>query len=519
MAPLLFLLLFTTVLVHGAVHEYHEAKFKYVGPSSYVFSAGREGMFESAAAANTGQAAVDDKNSFISFSELQISKPVSDGVMDAIIFTLEDVPMIGATFKGQFSYCCVGDHEQLGCERGRVILLDGNNGKPLDLRTRKPAVIEIQSAQPGQGGLRAAVPLPWANRMVIMRQGQPAEVDIKTVTIPTTDMYHVWIITCDSEVGEKSIINGKTVWKNPAGYLPGRLQPYLPFYRFLALAYTGFTLLWLLLCGLFYKHLKPVQMMISAVIALGVASSVLFYYDYHLLNETGYRHIYRITWFAVAGRGAQRCVERILVLLVSMGYGITKPAVGSDVNGRVLTLAGVYTAVAIFFDWNKYINNTPGLAHGETDSSVLMMAGLVVFVVDVVCICWIFSALGRTIRQLKERSQFDKIRVYSRFVNILAMGVSFSLAWIIYEAIFIQREKEVSHWRTEWMNEAVYQVINGFALIAVALLFKPASNAIGYSFIEDDVVPNMVQTKKNNDNDVEMRRARLKKGVGRSRPV
>ena len=54
------------------------------------------------------------------------------------------------------------------------------------------------------------------------------------VVITDTGMFYLWFVICDKNLGGVSV-SGSTVWKNPAGYLPGMMAPLLPFYGLVSL--------------------------------------------------------------------------------------------------------------------------------------------------------------------------------------------------------------------------------------------------------------------------------------------
>lgn len=49
------------------------------------------------------------------------------------------------------------------------------------------------------------------------------------VRVTSPGMYFLWFIICDKTLSGVSV-TGSTVWKNPGGYLPGMMTPYLTFY-------------------------------------------------------------------------------------------------------------------------------------------------------------------------------------------------------------------------------------------------------------------------------------------------
>ena len=50
-------------------------------------------------------------------------------------------------------------------------------------------------------------------------------------------MYYLWFVTCDGDTGASLTVNGRTVWHNPHGYLPGMMRHMRPFFGTLSLAY------------------------------------------------------------------------------------------------------------------------------------------------------------------------------------------------------------------------------------------------------------------------------------------
>jgi hypothetical protein len=49
------------------------------------------------------------------------------------------------------------------------------------------------------------------------------------VRITKTGMYSLFFISCDPKLRGLTM-SGKTIWKNPGGYLPGRMAPLMKFY-------------------------------------------------------------------------------------------------------------------------------------------------------------------------------------------------------------------------------------------------------------------------------------------------
>lgn len=78
-------------------------------------------------------------------------------------------------------------------------------------------------------------PLQWPKVIPIHFFGNASVVEsTKEVKVTRTGMYYLWFIICDKNLADV-YVTGSTVWKNPMGYLPGMMAPYLNFYGAMSL--------------------------------------------------------------------------------------------------------------------------------------------------------------------------------------------------------------------------------------------------------------------------------------------
>ena len=136
------------------------------------------------------------------------------------------------------------------------------------------------------------------------------------------------------------VMSGKTVWKNPDGYLPGRMAPLKKFYVFMTLAYVCLSIIWFFQYVRFWDDVLQLQHCITAVIALGLFEMILWYFEYVNFNNTGMRPIVLTTWVVTVG-AIRKSISRLLILSVSMGYGVVRPTLGG-LTSKVLLLGITY---------------------------------------------------------------------------------------------------------------------------------------------------------------------------------
>jgi hypothetical protein len=118
------------------------------------------------------------------------------------------------------------------------------------------------------------------------------------------------------------------------------------------------------------------------------------YFDYVNFNNTGFRP-YDITLWAVMVGSARKCISRMLLLVVAMGYGVVRPTLGG-LTKKVTALGGAYFIAACTLDVMTNVGTIDDLT-----SSARIFLVLPVAVLDAVFILWIFTALSKTLAQLQ----------------------------------------------------------------------------------------------------------------------
>nr|CAD1827254.1 unnamed protein product [Ananas comosus var. bracteatus] len=253
--PLLFLLLFLfyAPFSDASVHDYNGERFAGMG-NAFILHGGSEGLYASVSNPNSTEGSNGD--SFIRFDKLTFKRPEtsnesakgSDSVkVHAIIFEVEDREMIGGSaYGGQRAICCTPDLAKLGaCTQGAVIYRPS---------TQNPDWPQVLVASFTGNDLTATLPS-------------------RTVPITRTGMYNMYFIHCDPSLNGLEI-EGKTIWKNPTGYLPGRMAPLMNFYGFMSFAFAILGIFW------FSQYARPtLGGLTSKVIMLGgtffLASEIL----------------------------------------------------------------------------------------------------------------------------------------------------------------------------------------------------------------------------------------------------
>ena len=291
----------------------------------------------------------------------------SSGLVQAVAFEVEDRELVGgSTYGGQRAVCCTADLARLGvCSEGEII------HRP---STKNPSWPQVFGVAFNADELVATLPS-------------------KSIQITRTGMYNLYFMHCDPNLKEV-VVEGNTIWKNPSGYLPGRMAPLMKFYGFMSLAFVILGLFWFSQYARFWKEVFPLQNCITLVITLGMFEMAFWYFDYAEFNETGIRPT-GITVWAVTFGTIKRSVARLVILMVSMGYGVVRPTLGGLTSKVLLVGMTFFVASEVL----ELVENVGAVSDLSGKAKLFLV--LPVALLDAFIIIWIFKSLSATLSKLQ----------------------------------------------------------------------------------------------------------------------
>lgn len=288
------------------------------------------------------------------------------GLIEAIILEVKDRERIGDALSKSHLICCTPKLSQdKFCTVGEVII-QKNPDNP-----------------------------EWPIRIWTFFEGKNREVkmDSHPVEVNVTGMYYLYFMFCDPQL-KGTVIRGKTLWRNPDGYLPGKMVPLMIFYGIASLAYLLLGLIWFLRFVRFWKDIIQLHYHITAVIALGMCEMSLWYFEYANLNATG-RRPREITLWAVTITAFKKTISRLLLLVVSMGYGVVKPTFGGG-TPKIMLLGVLYFCASEALELVEHLDNINDFS-GKTKLYLVLPVAFL----DAWFILWIFSSLSKTLEKLQ----------------------------------------------------------------------------------------------------------------------
>ena len=229
---------------------------------------------------------------------------------------------------------------------------------------------------------------------------------------------------------------------NPFGYLPSTLYG---FFGYLTVAYIGLSVIFGLKSCISRKHLLGLHFGIAVVILTGLFECMVWYFVYRNGNQTGTPSCCPIpddTRIAVVLSVFKKSVSRVLLLVVSLGYGITRPRLGWSLSSLVALLGIVFTGSSLIFELER-------MKHIEEDptSTITSFWSLPVNVCDLIFLCWTYLELVKREKELKEARQTAKLEMYQKLIRTL---VAFVVLWFMYAIGIVAVNQEYAQVESSW---------------------------------------------------------------------
>ncbi|CAA7029780.1 unnamed protein product [Microthlaspi erraticum] len=445
----------------ASIHEYKNEGFA-VRANARFFHGGSEGLYASKFHdLNTSSDKPLKGKSFIRFDDVTFVRTMesarkqnamqsTSGLVEAIILEVKDRERIGGTFLNSSLICCTPELADAGsCSVGEVIIK------------------------------RDSSDLEWPRQIKTFFRGNKTEVNMspEAVVINKTGMYYLYFMICDPEL-DGTIIRGRTVWKNPDGYLPGKVAPLMKFFGFMSLAYLLLGLVWFLRFVQYWKDIIQLHYHITLVIALGMCEMAVRYFEFANFDSTGMRPM-DVTLWAVTFSSIKKTLSRLLLLVVSMGYGVVKPTLGG-ITSRVLLLGVIYFVATEALELVEHLGNI-----NDFSGKTMIFLVIPVALLDACFILWIFSSLARTLEKLQIKRNMAKLELYRNFTNALAISVLLSIAWIGFELYFNATDPLSELWKMAWIIPAFWNLLAYGLLVVICLLWAPSNNPTRYSYLAE----------------------------------
>ncbi|XP_060895498.1 transmembrane protein 87A isoform X1 [Labrus mixtus] len=280
----------------------------------------------------------------------------------------------------------------------------------------------------------------------------------------------VKIVSSKQEANWNLTVN--VVMKGSHGFISITEWPLMIFYMVMCIVYILYALLWFLWAACYWKDLLRIQFWIAGVIFLGMVEKAVFCAEYENTNAVGSASP-GLLIFAELVSALKRTLARLLVIIVSLGYGIVKPRLGTVMH-RVVGLGILYFAFA----------SIEGVLRitGAKDSDLALLANIPLALLDSSLCWWIFVSLAQTIKTLKLRRNPVKLSLYRHFTNTLIFAVIASVIFMGWIAKKFRLADCQSDWIELWVEDAFWRFLFSVILFVIMFLWRPSANNQRYAF-------------------------------------
>ncbi|GMR60459.1 hypothetical protein PMAYCL1PPCAC_30654 [Pristionchus mayeri] len=294
--------------------------------------------------------------------------------------------------------------------------------------------------------------------------------------VPVDAIYFlvIKVSTANAAGRKKENVTVAVEWRQPHGYLSAIDYPLHRFYFIMCIFYAVLAGVWLYMSIRYYRDILRVQYWIGVVIIFGMVEKAVFYTEYQGMNNTG-ESTDGLIQLAEIVSCAKRTMSRVLIIIVSVGYGVVKPRLGE-------TLSKVSIVGVIYFTFCA-IEGLARVSKNHVEAAKQkQFAALPLVIVEMSIFYWIFTSLVSTMRTLKLRRNEVKLTVYRHLMNTLIFAVAGSvifMIWSLYEHIF---PICLQDWKEIWIDTAFWHILFCTILVAIMILWRPSANNQRYAF-------------------------------------
>ena len=369
------------------------------------------------------------------------------------------------TIKGEFTTSPIDIYAGINCSRPAQIC-----------ETSPSSTFFYRELTPSENNFDASISkrsVDSTNQLKHLVKRSPSKLD-GSVAIQSDGVYLLIVYMSALDPGDTFNAIVDLEMKGKSGYLSADEWPLLPFYGVMSIVYLLYAIGWLVASAMQWRDLLRIQFWIGGVIFLGMLEKAVFYAEYQSINSTG-QSVKSAILLAELVSCLKRTLARMLVIIVSLGFGIVKPRLGPMlhrvvcVGGLFFTMSALEALLRVYRPKSDPTNQT-------------LMAGIPLAVLDSIICWWIFSSLVQTMRTLRLRRNLVKLNSYRIFTNALIFAVLSSIVFMIWVIHYHKFTKCITDWKTLWYDVAYWDVLFSIVLLVIMILWRPTNNNQRYAF-------------------------------------
>lgn len=274
--------------------------------------------------------------------------------------------------------------------------------------------------------------------------------------VPKEGKYWIIVGLCDPDTQNVKVY-GTVTAMNPYGHIPARMYGILPFTKFILIAYTILTIVWVVRCCAYRKELMSVHVMITVVLVtflLDVIMKLMMLTSYNANGE----YPMKLTILSLCITAATHSVARCLTVMVAKGLGVSKASLAGSF-WKIIVMGIVYFGFSL---WDSIATTF------ATKSQVSLYRIIPASLLDSLIYFWILQSLLDTIQELEDKKQTGKLDVFISLRNMIIVAVIISTLYNIVFSYLILQKKVEDLWKYQWFfNDGVW---SSFYLVVVCVI-------------------------------------------------
>eukprot|EP00522_Entomoneis_paludosa_P003009 CAMPEP_0172473178 /NCGR_PEP_ID=MMETSP1065-20121228/68721_1 /TAXON_ID=265537 /ORGANISM="Amphiprora paludosa, Strain CCMP125" /LENGTH=275 /DNA_ID=CAMNT_0013231347 /DNA_START=12 /DNA_END=839 /DNA_ORIENTATION=- len=207
--------------------------------------------------------------------------------------------------------------------------------------------------------------------------------------------------------------------------------------------------------------------------------------DYFIWNVSGERPSI-LQYSGIIVGVLKRGVSRVLLVMVSLGWGVIRDSLGSTMNS-IIVLGAAYIGISAFRDlmMEFAVEDMTTLSYEEEVElfDIVTILTFVVAAIDVIFILWILDALNGTMQYLENNSQLRKLSRYLRLRSILLFAILFATIWVVFSLVDSYDEDGIVREEHEWIVDGATEINYMYVLIGISILWRPNPSAREYAYV------------------------------------
>jgi len=271
-------------------------------------------------------------------------------------------------------------------------------------------------------------------------------------------------------------VTGTVIVKNAYGFLPGNEYHKMPFYGHLLIIYVILAVIWMGLSFRWWRELFMIQNCIAVVIFFGLVECFVWFLFFNEWNASGIRGKFLFV-LAILFTVIKSTFSYMLVLVASLGWGVTRPYLDTQVILKIQVLSFLY----IVLDFIREAVLSFRHSHSLSIMFVLLCL-LPVSLLNGAIFSWVFSALSHLMETLKERRQLEKLALFQQLWRILIGALSVATLTLLFQ-IFNLSRSITARWKYQWLlTDGISHGLFLFVLAAMMYLWAPHKYSQRYAY-------------------------------------